>query len=45
MNSKKFNLKQSLKEKRFVVTSEVQVSLGDEDPDTLIESLAKEKEK
>ena len=43
MNVKQHDLKQSLKEKRFVVTSEVQVPLGDEDSDRLVESLAREK--
>ncbi len=37
------NLKESLKKKRFVVTSEVQVPLGDEEPDALIESLGRVK--
>ena len=43
MNVKQPDLKQSLKENRFVVTSEVQVPLGDEDSDRLVESLAREK--
>ncbi len=37
------NLKESLEKKRFVVTSEVQVPLGDEEPEGLIESLGKVK--
>jgi len=37
------NLKESLKKKRFVVTSEVQVPLGDEEPDVFVESLSKVK--
>ncbi len=37
------NLKESLEKKRFVVTSEVQVPLGDEEPDAVIESLSKVK--
>ncbi len=35
------NLKESLEKKRFVVTSEVQAPLGDETPETLIDSLKK----
>ena len=35
------NLKESLEKKRFVVTSEVQAPLGDEEPGSLIESLNK----
>jgi 5,10-methylenetetrahydrofolate reductase len=37
------NLKESLEKKRFVVTSEVQVPLGDEEPEGLIESLGRVK--
>ena len=37
------NLKESLEKKRFVVTSEVQVPLGDEEPDAVVESLSKVK--
>jgi len=37
------NLKESLEKKRFVVTSEVQVPLGDEESDGLVESLDKVK--
>ncbi|QTA93472.1 methylenetetrahydrofolate reductase [Desulfonema magnum] len=33
------NLKDALKKKRFVVTSEVQAPLGDDDPEELVESL------
>ncbi len=36
------NLKESLKKKRFVVTSEVQVPLGDEESGGLIESLSRD---
>ncbi len=43
MNLKQSGLKCALKEHRFVVTSEVQVPLGDEDSDRLVESLAREK--
>ena len=43
MHLKQSSLKLALKEKRFVVTSEVQVPLGDEDSDRLVESLAREK--
>jgi 5,10-methylenetetrahydrofolate reductase len=35
------NLKESLEKKRFVVTSEIQAPLGDEEPQTLIDSLSK----
>ena len=42
MNLKQSSLEHALKEKRFVVTSEVQVPLGDEDSDRLVESLARE---
>ncbi len=35
------NLKESLEKKRFVVTSEIQAPLGDEEPASLIESLLK----
>ncbi|MCG8635418.1 MAG: methylenetetrahydrofolate reductase [Desulfobacterales bacterium] len=35
------NLKESLEKKRFVVTSEIQAPLGDEEPQALIESLSK----
>jgi len=35
------NLKESLKKKRFVVTSEVQVSLGDEEPEAIVEGLSR----
>lgn len=37
------NLKESLEKKRFVVTSEIQAPLGDEEPASLIESLLKVK--
>ena len=37
------NLKESLEKKRFVVTSEVQVPLGDEEPEAVAESLNKVK--
>jgi len=37
------NLKESLEKKRFVVTSEVQVPLGDEEPEAVVESLNKVK--
>ncbi len=37
------NLKESLEKKRFVVTSEVQVPLGDEEPEAVVESLSKVK--
>jgi methylenetetrahydrofolate reductase (NADPH) len=37
------NLKESLEKKRFVVTSEVQVPLGDEEPGVIVESLNKVK--
>ena len=37
------NLKESLEKKRFVVTSEVQVPLGDEEPEAIVESLNKVK--
>lgn len=37
------NLKEALEKKRFVVTSEVQVPLGDEEPETIMESLGKVK--
>ncbi len=43
MHLKQSILKLALKEKRFVVTSEVQVPLGDEDSDRLVESFAREK--
>ncbi len=43
MTLKQSSLKHALKEKRFVVTSEVQVPLGDEDSDRLVESLARDK--
>ncbi|WP_299983395.1 methylenetetrahydrofolate reductase [Desulfobacula sp.] len=33
------NLKESLEKKRFVVTSELQVPLGDEEPEVIIDSL------
>ncbi|MCK5541768.1 MAG: methylenetetrahydrofolate reductase [Desulfobacterales bacterium] len=35
------NLKEALEKKRFVVTSEIQAPLGDEDPEELIENLKK----
>lgn len=35
------NLKESLEKKRFVVTSEVQAPLGDDNPESLIDSLKK----
>ncbi len=35
------NLKESLEKKRFVVTSEIQAPLGDDEPEALIESLKK----
>ncbi|MCG8683510.1 MAG: methylenetetrahydrofolate reductase [Desulfobacterales bacterium] len=35
------NLKESLEKKRFVVTSEIQAPLGDDEPEALIESLNK----
>ncbi|MCK5835937.1 MAG: methylenetetrahydrofolate reductase [Desulfobacula sp.] len=35
------NLKESLEKKRFVVTSEIQAPLGNEEPESLIESLKK----
>jgi len=35
------NLKESLEKKRFVVTSEIQAPLGDDEPESLIESLKK----
>jgi len=35
------NLKESLEKKRFVVTSEVQVPLGDEEPEVLVENLSR----
>ncbi|WDP91842.1 MAG: methylenetetrahydrofolate reductase [Desulfobacter sp.] len=35
------NLKESLEKKRFVVTSEIQAPLGDEEPEALVESLNK----
>lgn len=35
------NLKESLEKKRFVVTSEIQAPLGDDDPESLITSLKK----
>ena len=37
------NLKESLEKKRFVVTSEVQVPLGDEEPEVIVESLGRVK--
>ncbi len=37
------NLKESLEKKRFVVTSEVQVPLSDEEPEVVIDSLSKVK--
>ncbi len=37
------NLKDSLEKKRFVVTSEIQAPLGDDEPESLIESLKKVK--
>lgn len=37
------NLKEALEKKRFVVTSEIQAPLGDDDPNSLIESLKKVK--
>lgn len=37
------NLKESLQKKRFVVTSEVQVPLGDEEPEEIVESLSRVK--
>ncbi len=37
------NLQESLKKKRFVVTSEIQVPMGDEDHDSLVESLGRVK--
>jgi methylenetetrahydrofolate reductase (NADPH) len=35
------NLKESLEKKRFVVTSEIQAPLGEDEPESLIESLSK----
>ena len=35
------NLKESLAKKRFVVTSEVQAPLGDDEPEALVQSLSK----
>jgi len=35
------NLKESLEKKRFVVTSEVQVPLGDEEPGAVVENLSR----
>ncbi|MCA1785707.1 MAG: methylenetetrahydrofolate reductase, partial [Desulfobacteraceae bacterium] len=35
------NLKESLEKKRFVVTSEVQAPLGDDEPEALVTSLSK----
>lgn len=35
------NLKEALEKKRFVVTSEVQAPLGDDDPEAMIENLKK----
>ncbi|MCF8093012.1 MAG: methylenetetrahydrofolate reductase [Desulfotignum sp.] len=35
------NLKESLEKKRFVVTSEVQAPLGDDEPEALVSSLSK----
>ncbi|MBU3953947.1 MAG: methylenetetrahydrofolate reductase [Proteobacteria bacterium] len=35
------NLRESLEKKRFVVTSEIQAPLGDDEPEALIESLKK----
>jgi len=37
------NLKESLERKRFVVTSEVQVPIGDEEPEVIVESLGRVK--
>ncbi|MDA3788376.1 MAG: methylenetetrahydrofolate reductase [Desulfobacula sp.] len=37
------NLKESLEKKRFVVTSEVQVPLGDDEPEVIVESLGRVK--
>ncbi|THB76657.1 MAG: methylenetetrahydrofolate reductase [Desulfobacteraceae bacterium] len=37
------NLKEALEKKRFVVTSEVQAPMGDDDPETLIDRLKKVK--
>ena len=37
------NLKESLEKKRFVVTSEIQVPLGDEEPEVIIDSLSRVK--
>lgn len=37
------NLRESLEKKRFVVTSEIQAPLGDDDPESLITSLKKVK--
>jgi len=37
------NLKEALEKKRFVVTSEIQAPLGDDEPELLIESLKKVK--
>ena len=37
------NLKESLEKKRFVVTSELQVPLGDEEPGVIIDSLSRVK--
>ena len=37
------NLKESLEKKRFVVTSELQVPLGNEEPEAIVESLARVK--
>lgn len=35
------NLKESLEKKRFVVTSEVQAPLGDDEPEALVKSLSR----
>jgi methylenetetrahydrofolate reductase (NADPH) len=35
------NLKESLEKKRFIVTSEVQAPLGDDEPEALVQSLSK----
>jgi len=37
------NLKESLEKKRFVVTSEVQVPLGDDEPEVIVEKLGRVK--
>jgi len=35
------NLKESLEKKKFIVTSEIQAPLGDDDPEELIGNLKK----